>query len=151
MINSLVSRYGETALKTTVPCLLYSTCENCTTIPSCVFITTSSNGDYHNVRVIHHNGTVLESHSNKFCWSGTPFSAHVKSVNMGSTTLVMDDGWNDFLWIQCSVRGGFLLVLLVVPVVLVICLFCCCILCCLIVLCQLRTRGYKKVKSSEEK
>ena len=70
MINSLISRYGETALKSTVPCILFSACENCTTIPSCVYITTGSGGSYHSVKVTHSNGTVLETFSNKFCWSG---------------------------------------------------------------------------------
>ena len=69
---------------------------------------------------------------------------------MGGTTLSIDDGWNDFLWIQCSVRGGFLLILLVLPIVVLICLFCCCILCCFIILCQCSQRGYKKVQNSDE-
>jgi hypothetical protein len=69
---------------------------------------------------------------------------------MGTTILSMDDSWNDYLWIQCFLRGGSFMVLIFVgPVVLFCCCACIAVVCCLAILISCSSKGYKKFKNDK--
>jgi hypothetical protein len=138
-VNFMINRYSNETISNDLNCILSTTCNECTSNPSCAWI---SGSDIAVVTIRESDGTLVPaSNGASFCWRGRFYGGMEKSIEMKNDKNSVPDvvyatiGYNDFNYGQCTIRGGIALAaaiiipvgaLVALSIGILICMCCCC-------------------------